>query len=90
MLANAESVLNNQADVFDPGDTLPASLLQQVQTQASDRYQAVPTNSTYYFFFGVNKKPFNNLYARQAVLAALDLTAPCPGWTAASCSRTAT
>ncbi len=70
--ADAEAVLNNQADVFDPGDTLPASLLQQVQTQASSRYQAVPTNSTYYFWFGVNQKPFNNLYARQAVLAALD------------------
>ncbi len=70
--ADAESVLNNQADVFDPGDTLPASLLQQVQTQASSRYQAVPTNSTYYFWFGVNQKPFNNLYARQAVIAALD------------------
>ncbi len=70
--ADAEAVLNNQADVFDPGDTLPASLLQQVQTQASGRYQAVPTNSTYYFWFGVNQKPFNNLYARQAVIAALD------------------
>ena len=70
--ADAEEVLNNQADVFDPGDTLPASLLQQVQTQAKDRYQAVPTNSTYYFWFGVDQKPFNNLYARQAVIAALD------------------
>ena len=70
--ADAEEVLNNQADVFDPGDTLPASLLQQVQTQAKDRYQAVPTNSSYYFWFGVTQKPFNNLYARQAVIAALD------------------
>ena len=82
-------MLNNQADVFDPGDTLPASLLQQVQTQAKDRYQAVPTNSSYYFWFGVTQKPFNNLYARQAVIAALD-PAPCPVLTAASCSRTAT
>jgi peptide/nickel transport system substrate-binding protein len=70
--ANAEAVLNNQADVFDPGDTLPASILQQVKTQASDRYAAVPTNSTFYFWFGVNQKPFNNLDAREAVLAALD------------------
>ncbi len=69
--ADAEQVLNNQADVFDPGDTLPASLLQQVEAQ-KDRYQAIPTNSTYYFWFGVNQKPFNNLYARQAVLAAMD------------------
>jgi peptide/nickel transport system substrate-binding protein len=70
--ANAEEVLNNQADVFDAGDTLPASLLQQVQTQASDRFQAIPTNSSYYWFFNVDSKPFNNVYARQAVLAAMD------------------
>src|SRR5689334_6069801 len=75
VLANAEQVLNNQADVFDPGDTLPASVLQQVKSQASDRYAPIPTNSTFYFWFGVTQKPFNNLAARQAVLAALDLRA---------------
>ncbi|HYZ56856.1 MAG TPA: ABC transporter substrate-binding protein [Streptosporangiaceae bacterium] len=75
VLADAEQVLNNQADLFDPGDTLPASILQQVQSQAKDRYQPIPTNSTFYFWFGVTQKPFNNLYARQAVLAALDLRA---------------
>jgi peptide/nickel transport system substrate-binding protein len=72
VLANAESVLRNQQDVFDPGDTLPSSILSQVQSQAADRYQAIPTNSTYYFFFAVNEPPFNNLDARKAVLAALD------------------
>jgi peptide/nickel transport system substrate-binding protein len=75
VLADAEQVLSNQADVFDPGDTLPASILQQVKSQASDRYQPIPTNSTFYFWLGVTQKPFNNLYARQAVLAALDLRA---------------
>lgn len=70
--ANAEAVLQNQADVFDPGDTLPASLLSQIQSTAKDRYQAIPSNSVYYWWFNVNEKPFNNLYARQAVLAALD------------------
>jgi peptide/nickel transport system substrate-binding protein len=75
VLADAEQVLSNQADVFDPGDTLPATILQQVKSQAADRYQAVPTNSTFYFWFGVTQKPFDNLYARQAVLAALDLRA---------------
>jgi peptide/nickel transport system substrate-binding protein len=72
VLANAQAVLNNTADVFDPGDTLPASILQQVKTQAASRFQAIPLNSSWYFWFGVNKKPFNNLYARQAVLAAID------------------
>jgi peptide/nickel transport system substrate-binding protein len=75
VLANAQAVLNNTADVFDPGDTLPASILQPVKTGAADRYQPVPLNSSWYFFFAVNKKPFNNLYARQAVLAAMDLRA---------------
>ena len=72
VLANAEQVLSNQADLFDPGDTLPASVLQQVKSQAADRYAAIPTNSTFYFWFGTTQKPFNNLFARQAVLAALD------------------
>ena len=75
VLADAEQVLSNQADVFDPGDTLPASILQQVKSQASDRYAPIPTNSTFYFWFGTTQKPFNNLAARQAVLAALDLRA---------------
>jgi len=72
VLANAEQVLNNQADVFDPGDTLPASIVPQIQSQASTRYQAMPLNSSWYWFMAVNKKPFNNLYAREAVLAAMD------------------
>lgn len=75
VLADAEAVLNNQADVFDPGDTLPASILSQVRSRASGRYQAIPTNSTFYFFLAANQEPFSNLYARQAVLAALDLRA---------------
>ncbi len=75
VLANAEQVLNNQADVFDPGDTLPPSILQKIKTSAADRYQAIPLNSSWYFWFGVEKKPFNNIYARQAVLAATDMRA---------------
>jgi peptide/nickel transport system substrate-binding protein len=46
-----------------------------VQSQAASRYQAVPFNSTEYFFLAINKKPFSNLDARKAVLAALDLRA---------------
>jgi peptide/nickel transport system substrate-binding protein len=72
VLANAEQVLDNQADVFDPGDTLPPSILQKIKTSAADRYQALPLNSSWYFWFNVDKKPFNNEFARQAVLAATD------------------
>jgi peptide/nickel transport system substrate-binding protein len=72
VLANAEQVLNNQADVFDPGDTLPPSILQKIKTSATGRYKTVPLNSSWYFWFGVEKPPFNNIYAREAVLAATD------------------
>jgi peptide/nickel transport system substrate-binding protein len=72
VLANAEQVLNNQADVFDPGDTLPASVLPQIKSQAASRYNAQPLNSSWYWFYAVNKKPFNNADARAAVLAAMD------------------
>jgi peptide/nickel transport system substrate-binding protein len=75
VLANAQQVLSNQADVFDPGDTLPSSILSQVQSQGKGRYEAVPTNSTFYFFLAVDQKPFNNPKAREAVLAGLDMGA---------------
>jgi peptide/nickel transport system substrate-binding protein len=75
VLADAEAVLRNQQDVFDPSEVLPGSIAGQVKSTASSRYRAVPTNATSYFFFAVNRKPFDNLYARKAVLAAIDLRA---------------
>lgn len=75
VITDAENVLNNSADVFDPGDTIPPTVLGRVNSTAKTRYQQIPTNSTFYFFMAVNKKPFSNLYARKAVLAALDLRA---------------
>jgi peptide/nickel transport system substrate-binding protein len=68
----AEQVLDNQADVFDPGDTLPAGVLQSVQSKAKDRYQKVPIAATYYFFLNTEVPPFNNVKARQAVSMATD------------------
>jgi peptide/nickel transport system substrate-binding protein len=70
--SEAQQVLSNQADVFDPGDTLPPSLLPQIQSQASDRFARVPIPSTFYFFLNTTKAPFNNLKARQAVNTAID------------------
>ncbi len=46
----AQKVLNNQADNFDAGDTLPPSLVPQIQSQASDRFEPVTIPSTFYFF----------------------------------------
>jgi peptide/nickel transport system substrate-binding protein len=68
----AQAVLNNQADNFDAGDTLPPSLVPQVRSQASDRFAAVTIPSTFYFFMNVRIPPFNNELARQAVNVAID------------------
>lgn len=70
--SEAQQVLNNQADVFDAGDTLPPALLPQIESQASDRFARVPIPSTYYFFLNTTKAPFNNAKARQAVNMAID------------------
>ncbi|HEX4432971.1 MAG TPA: ABC transporter substrate-binding protein [Frankiaceae bacterium] len=70
----AQQVLDNSADIFDPGDTIPASLLSQVQAQ-STRYQKQTLASTYYFFMNTKVAPFNNTDARKAVDMAIDRTA---------------
>lgn len=67
----ASDVLNNSADVFDWGDTIPPALIQQVSKQ-SDRYKAYETNKTFYWFLNTTQKPFNNALARQAVAYAVD------------------
>jgi peptide/nickel transport system substrate-binding protein len=67
----ASDVLNNTADVFDWGDTIPPALIQQV-TKLTDRFKAVQTNKTFYFFLNTTEKPFNNTLARQAVAMATD------------------
>jgi peptide/nickel transport system substrate-binding protein len=70
--AAAEAVLSNQADVFDPANTVPPLLVQKVKAQAADRFTTVPTPVTDFFFINTRVAPFNKLAARQAVLYALD------------------
>ena len=70
--ANALSVLNNTADVFDWADEVPGSLLSQIQAKASGRYQKKVMNSTYYIFMNVKSKPFSSQLAREAVVTGLD------------------
>jgi len=70
--SEAEQVLNNQADVFDAGDTPPPALLSQIKSQASDRYAAQTIPSTFYMFLNVTKPPFNNQLAREAVNVGVD------------------
>ncbi len=67
----ASMVLNNQADVFDWGDTIPPSLIQQV-SGLHDRFKAVQTNKTFYWFLNVTEKPFSSQLAREAVQIATD------------------
>jgi peptide/nickel transport system substrate-binding protein len=70
--ANALSVLNNTADVFDWADTIPGSLVSQVQSQASSRYAKKVMNSTYYIFMNTKTKPFSSQLAREAVVTGID------------------
>jgi peptide/nickel transport system substrate-binding protein len=70
--SEAQQVLQNQADAFDPGDTLPPSILSQVESQASSRFSRESIPSTFYFFLNTRTKPFDNPLARQAVNYALD------------------
>jgi len=70
--AEATQVLQNTADIFDWGDSIPPALLPKVKSQASDRFATIPFTSMYYFFLNVTNKPFNNALARQAVITGLD------------------
>jgi peptide/nickel transport system substrate-binding protein len=67
----ASAVLNNSADVFDWGDTIPPALIQQV-TGLTDRFKSIQTNKTFYWFLNTQNKPFNNAMARAAVAMATD------------------
>jgi peptide/nickel transport system substrate-binding protein len=70
--SQAEQVLGNTADVFDYNDTIPPTLLSQVESQASGRYAKEPTVSGEYFFLNTKAKPFDNPLAREAVNYAID------------------
>ncbi len=73
--SNALSVLQNTADVFDYGDTIPGSLLPQIKSQAADRYSKKVMNSTYYVFLNTKTKPFSSQLAREAVVTGIDQNA---------------
>ncbi len=71
-LTEAQQVLNNQADNFDAGDTVPPTLLSQIQSSAGSRFAKETAALTFYFFMNTTTKPFNNPLVRQAVNLALD------------------
>ena len=65
--SEAEQVLGNSADVFDYNDTIPPTLISQIESQAADRFAKEPTVSGEYFFLNTKEAPFDNPLARQAV-----------------------
>ena len=42
----AQQVLNNTYDVFDPADAIPAAVLADVNSQAKDRYRSRSRRAT--------------------------------------------
>jgi peptide/nickel transport system substrate-binding protein len=72
LATNARAVLNNTADVFDSGDTIPATLVPRITTRASDRYTTKVVSGTYYIFENTQSRPFSSQLAREAVTTALD------------------
>jgi peptide/nickel transport system substrate-binding protein len=71
--ANALSVLNNSADIFDWADTIPGSLSAQVKSEAVGRFKQVDLGgSTYYVFLNDTEKPFSSQLAREAVVTGLN------------------
>jgi peptide/nickel transport system substrate-binding protein len=68
----AQQVLDNKADVFDPGDTLPPALLPQINRDAKDRFAKQTIPSTFYMFLNTQMAPFNNAKAREAVNVGVD------------------
>ncbi|HEY5260677.1 MAG TPA: ABC transporter substrate-binding protein, partial [Solirubrobacteraceae bacterium] len=67
----AEEVLDNNADVFDYNDTVPPTLLAQVESRAAGRYVKEPTVAGDYFFLNTKEAPFDNQLAREAVNYAI-------------------
>ena len=72
--SEAQQVLTNQQDIFDPADSIPAQELPQAKADTS-RYTVENLASTYYFFMNTQTAPFNNQAVRTAVNMVTDRTA---------------
>jgi peptide/nickel transport system substrate-binding protein len=71
--SNALSVLNNSEDIYDWADTIPGSLLPQINSQASSRFHLQNLGgSTYYVFMNTTNKPFSSQLAREAVVTGIN------------------
>jgi peptide/nickel transport system substrate-binding protein len=71
--SNALAVLNNTTDVFDFGDTVPGSLLPQIQAKAKGRFANIDLGvSTFYVFMNTHVRPFSSQLAREAVVTGIN------------------
>jgi peptide/nickel transport system substrate-binding protein len=68
----AEQVLNGSADLFDANDSVPPTLLAQIESQAAGRFAKEQTATTEFFFLNVKAKPFSSALVREAVNYAVD------------------
>ena len=69
----AQDVLDNKLDYMHGAP--PAGMLQVIEEQAADRFEEHATISTYYFFFDVDRPPFDDPLVREAVNRGLDRAA---------------
>jgi peptide/nickel transport system substrate-binding protein len=70
--ANAQLVLDNQADVFDWADSIPRGLLPRIRARARGRYSQKLGLSSDFVFLNTREKPFSSQLAREGVATALD------------------
>jgi peptide/nickel transport system substrate-binding protein len=69
--ANALSVLKNSSEIFDWADTIPPADLSAAKATGHDKLVNLG-GSVYYFFLNASKPPFNNQFAREAVVTGLN------------------
>lgn len=70
--SDAQSVLENKADMFDWADPIPSQLLAQIRSTAADRYVGRTMQGTDLIFMNAARKPFSSQLAREAVRAGID------------------
>ena len=66
----AEDVISGSLDYMQ--DPPPADIKPEVKAKYSDRYQELPTSSTYYMFMNTRVAPFDKKEVRDAVNVGLD------------------
>ncbi|MGH9072145.1 MAG: ABC transporter substrate-binding protein, partial [Acidimicrobiales bacterium] len=72
--SEAQQVISNQADAFNSADTIPPSLVSQIEALKS-RFAKRTGEEVNYFFLNTTIPPFNNQLAREAVVTDINRSA---------------